>query len=167
MPKNGLSGSPRKHQGSALDPKEKTLDTRLTTGGSLNATRGPSCAAAAENAAAFRPLVETTAAWVAPAPVPETCYKVQVAGHKPEIEQPWGISKEGQPQLAPLWSFQGGVQRGEIEIPPLVSFLGVWGAIFSTRKRWSPEIVYKEKINFNLSLSWAHQCGPGNSRRRR
>ena len=24
---------------------------------------------------------------------------------------------------APLWSFQGGVQRGEIEIPPLVVFL--------------------------------------------
>ena len=39
-------------------------------------------------------------------------------------EQPWGVSKEGRPQSAPLWSFQGGVQRGEIEIPPLVSFLG-------------------------------------------
>ena len=61
-------------------------------------------------------------------------------------EQPWGVSKEGRPQSAPLWSFQGGVQRGEIEIPPLVSFLGVWGAIFSTRKRWSPENLPFEGI---------------------
>ena len=73
------------------------------------------------------------------APVPEGRYRVRPAGRKPEIEQPWGVSKEGRPQSAPLWSFQGGVQRGEIEIPPLVSFLGAWGAIFSTWKRWSPE----------------------------
>ena len=64
-------GLSKKAPGLRPGPEGKDFgDTRLTTGGSLNATRGPSCAAAAENAVAFRPLVETTAAWAVLAPVP-------------------------------------------------------------------------------------------------
>ncbi len=38
--------------------------------------------------------------------------------------------------MAPLWSLQGGVQRGEIEIPPL-GFLGESERPFFGIKEWS------------------------------
>ena len=67
-------------------------------------------------------------------PCPETCYKVQVAGRLPERGQPWGASKEGRPQSAPLWSLRVGVQgERESKLSPPEAFGGSKGGYFGPK----------------------------------
>ena len=73
---------------------------------------------------------------VALSPEPQPRNKVRGWGHLSGRRRTTGCFQRGATAVAPLWSFQGGVQRGEIEIPPLGLSWGVWGAIL-----WSQRIV--------------------------
>ena len=76
--------------------------------------------------------------WSGTTPVPEGRHKVRPAGHKSEIEQLWGVSKEGRPQ-SPLFGRWGMGSRGRANrnALPLV-FLGGSGGPFLT-SRMAPQ----------------------------
>ncbi len=63
------------------------------------------------------------------APRAEGRYEVRPGGHKLKGEQPWGVSKEGQPKLPLFGRFKGVVQEGGNRNPPSWGFRGVVGGL--------------------------------------